>query len=124
MEVQNLKEDAKDIINHSGDYLDTFYKLNLIKATKKASDIASGVVNSILLFFTILCIILFASVAAAWWLGDVLESAALGFLSVAGFYLLVVLILVMMRKKVISPFIRNSLIKKIYEEKNNVIRGS
>jgi len=124
MEVQNLKEDAKDILNHTGDYLDTFYKLNLVKATKKASDLASNVVNSILIFFTTFCIILFASIAAAWWLGDVLESPALGFLSVAGFYLLVFLILLMMRKKIISPFIRNSLIKKIYEEKNNVIRGS
>lgn len=124
MEVQNIKEDAKDIINHTGDYLDTFYKLSLVKASKKASEVASGVVNSVLIFFTIFCIILFASIAAAWWLGTVFESPALGFLSVAGFYLLVVIILIMLRKKVISPFIRNSLIKKIYEEKNNVIRGS
>jgi hypothetical protein len=124
MEAQNLKEDTRDIINHAGDYLDTFYKLNLVKATKKASTIASGVVNSILIFFTVFCIILFSSIAAAWWLGDVFESPALGFLSVAGFYLLIVLILLAMRKKVIAPFIRNSLIKKIYEEKDNVIRGS
>jgi len=121
---QNLKEDTRDIINHAGDYLDTFYKLSLVRATKKASTIASGVVNSILIFFTVFCIILFASVAAAWWLGDVFESPALGFLTVAGFYLVVVLILLIMRKKVIAPFIRNSLIKKIYEEKDNVIRGS
>lgn len=124
MEAQNLKEDAKDILNHTGDYLDTFYKLNLVKATKKASTIASGIVNSLLIFSTVFCIILFASVAAAWWLGDVLESPALGFLSVAGFYLLLFLLLIAMRKTVISPFIRNSLIKKIYEEKDNVIRGS
>jgi nitrate reductase gamma subunit len=124
MEAQNLKEDTRDIINHAGDYLDTFYKLSVLKATKKASTIASGVVNSILIFFTFFCIILFASVAAAWWLGDVLESPALGFLSVAGFYLLVGLILLLLRKKVIAPFIRNSLIKNIYEEKDNVIRGS
>jgi hypothetical protein len=124
MEVQNLKEDAQDIINHTGDYLDTFYKLSLVKATRKASDIASVAINSILVFFTLLCIILFASFAAAWWLGNVLQSTALGFLSVAGFYLLVVLILLLIRKKVLSPFFRNSFIKKIYEEKNNIIPGS
>jgi len=122
MEAQNIKEDAKDIINHTTDYLETFYKLSLVRATKKASDIASGVVNSLLLFFTILCIILFASTAAAWWLGDLLDNPALGFLLVASFYLLLALILIMMRKKVISPFIKNSLISKIYEEKNKVIR--
>jgi hypothetical protein len=122
MEAQNIKEDAKDILNHTGDYLETLYKLNVVRATKKASDIASGVVNSVLLFFFSLCILLFLSVAAAWWLGIVFNSPALGFVSVAGFYLLLVIILVALRKNVISPFIKNSLIRKVYEEKNKVIR--
>lgn len=122
MEAQNIKEDAKDILNHTGDYLETLYKLNVVRATKKASDIASGVVNSVLLFFFTLCILLFLSVAAAWWLGDVFNSPALGFLSVAGFYLILVIILLALRKNVITPFIKNSLIRKVYEEKNKVIR--
>lgn len=122
MEAQNIKEDAKDIINHTSDYLETLYKLNVVRATKKASNIASGMVNTILLFFFSLCILLFLSVAGAWWLGDVFNSPALGFLAVAGFYLLLVIILVALREKVIAPFIKNSLISKIYEEKNKVIR--
>ena len=122
MEAQNIKEDAKDILNHTGDYLETLYKLNVVRATKKASDIASGVVNSVLIFFFSLCILLFLSVAAAWWLGVVFNSPALGFLSVAAFYLLLVIILIALRKNVISPFIKNSLIRKVYEEKNKVIR--
>lgn len=122
MEAQNLKEDAKDIINHSSDYLETFYKLTLVRATKKVSDVGSAVVNSILIFFISLCILLFASMAAAWWLGEVLNSPALGFLIVASFYLLLVVILILMRKKIISPFIRNLFIRKIYEEKDKVIR--
>ena len=124
MEAQNLKEDAKDILNHASDYAETFYKLNLVRLTKKVSDVASGVVNSVLIFFISLCILLFMSFAGAWWLGDVTNSRALGFLLIAGFYLLIVLVLVLMRKKVISPFIRNTLIRKIYEEKDQVIRGS
>jgi hypothetical protein len=122
MEAQNLKEDAKDILNHASDYLETFYKLSVVRATKKASDIASGVVNSVLLVIICICMLLFLSMAAAWWLGDVLNSPALGFLSVAAFYLVLAIILVLLRKNVISPFIKNSLIRKIYEEKNKVIR--
>jgi len=124
MEAQNLKEDAKDILNHAGDYAETFYKLNLVRFTKKVSDVASVVVNSVLIFFISLCMLLFISFAGAWWLGDVTNSRALGFLLVGGFYLLIILVLVLMRKKVISPFIRNTLIRKIYEEKDHVIRGS
>ena len=124
MEAQNLKEDAKDILNHASDYAETFYKLNLVRFTKKVSDVASVVVNSVLIFFISLCILLFISFAGAWWLGDIVESRAMGFLLVAAFYLLLIFILVLMRKKIISPFIRNTLIRKIYEEKDQVIRGS
>ena len=124
MEAQNLKEDAKDVLNHASDYAETFYKLNLLRLTKKVSDVASVVVNSVLIFFISLCILLFISFAGAWWLGDVVQNRALGFLLIAGFYLLIILVLVLMRKKVISPFIRNTLIRKFYEEKDHVIRGS
>jgi hypothetical protein len=122
MEAQKIKDDAKDIINHSQDYLETFYKLSIVRATKKASNIASGVVNSVLLFFISLCILLFLSMAAAWWIGQKLSNPALGFLSVAGFYVVLIIILIVLRKTVISPFIKNSLIRKIYEEKHKVIR--
>jgi ABC-type multidrug transport system fused ATPase/permease subunit len=121
MEAQNLKEDAQDVLNHAGDYAQTFYKLSLVRLTKKVSDLASVVVNSVLIFFISLCILLFASFAGAWWLGDVLNNRALGFLLIAAFYILLVVILILMRKKVISPFIRNTLISKIYEEKNKVV---
>ena len=124
METQNLKEDAKDVLNHATDYAETFYKLSLVRLTKKVSDIGSGVVNFVLIFFIALCILLFISFAGAWWLGDVVESRAGGFLLIAGFYMLLIVILILMRKKIISPFIRNTLIRKMYEEKNKVIRGS
>ena len=124
METQNLKEDAKDVLNHATDYAETFYKLSLVRLTKKVSDIGSGVVNSVLIFFIGLCILLFISFAGAWWLGDVVESRAGDFLLIAGFYMLLIVILILMRKKIISPFIRNTLIRKMYEEKNKVIRGS
>jgi len=124
MEAQNLKEDAKDVLNHASDYAETFYKLNLVRLTKKVSIIGSGVVNFVLIFFIGLCVLLFISFAGAWWLGDVMENRALGFLLIAAFYLLLIFILLLMRKNIIAPFIRNTVIRKIYEEKDHVIRGS
>ena len=124
MEAQNLKEDAKDVLNHASDYAETFYKLNLVRLTKKVSIIGSGVVNFVLIFFIGLCVLLFISFAGAWWLGDLMENRALGFLLIAAFYLLLIFILLLMRKNIIAPFIRNTMIRKIYEEKDQVIRGS
>lgn len=122
MEAQNLKqdlkEDTKDIIRHAGDYLETFYKLNLVRLTKKMSDVASGVVNSILLFFIGLCFLLFISLAAAWWISDMMGNRPAGFLIVAGFYLLIAVVLILMRKKIITPYIQNTFIRKMYEQRN------
>ena len=42
MEAQNLKEDAKDILNHAGDYAETFYKLKSSKAYKKSQRYCFG----------------------------------------------------------------------------------
>ena len=122
METQKIKEDAKDIINHSSDYLETFYKLTLVRLTRKISDIGSGVVNSVLIFFAGLCVLLFISMGAAWWLGDVINNRAGGFLLIASFYLLLILILILMRKRIITPVIRNLFVRKMYEEKNKVIQ--
>lgn len=124
MEAQKIKDDAKDILQHAGDYAETFYKLTLVRLTKKISDAASGIVNSVLIFFISLCIILFLSLAGAWWIGAMLNSPAGGFLIIACFYILLAIILVLMRKKIISPFIRNTLITKMYEEKNKNMGGS
>lgn len=121
MEAQKIKQDAKDILQHTADYADTFYKLTLVRLTKKLSDIASGVVNSILIFLIGLCTILFLSLAGAWWLGAMLDSPAGGFLIIAAFYILLIVVLLLMRKKVLSPFIRNVLISKMYEKKNKDI---
>lgn len=121
MEAQKIKDDAKDILQHAGDYADTLYKLTLVRLTKKISDAASGIVNSVLIFFISLCIILFLSLAGAWWIGEMLNSPAAGFLVIAGFYILLIVIIMLMRKKIISPFIRNTLIRKMYEEKNKDI---
>ena len=121
MEAQKIKDDTKDILQHAGDYAETLYKLSLVRLTRKTSDVASGFVNSVLLFSISFCIILFLSLAGAWWLGEMLNSPAGGFLIIAGFYFVLVLILMMMRKKIISPFIRNTLIRKIYEEKDKNI---
>lgn len=121
MEAQKIKDDAKDILQHAGDYAETFYKLTLVRLTKKISDAASGVVNAVLIFFISLCIILFLSLAGAWWVGAMLNSPAGGFLVIAGFYIVLVLIIIMMRKKIISPFIRNTLVRKMYEEKDKNI---
>jgi hypothetical protein len=112
---EGIKDIAEDLVNHAGDYLDTFYKTNLLKATGKAIRSGATAISSVVFAVLAVFIILFGSMGLAWWLGDVIESRAGGFLLVGGFYLLVLVILILTRKTVVLPFIRNFLTSKIYE---------
>jgi len=57
----------------------------------------------------------FLFTALAWWLSSLFDSTALGFLCVAGLFLLFIVLLFALRKKVIVPIIRNAIIKAIYD---------
>ena len=117
-EAQEIKDTAQDLVNHSADYAETFLELSKIKLTRKVVDTGSSAIVAILSFIVTIFFLLFISIAAAWWLGDLIENRTGGFLLVAGFYLLLVLILLAMNKKIISPYIKNSLIRKMYDEKD------
>jgi len=114
MEVDDIKEKAKDLTGHVTNYVETFYKLTVLKATQKATDVGSTLISVLAIVIFGFFIILFGSLALAWWIGDLLESRALGFGAVGGFYLVVLLVIVLLRKKIIFPYFRNLLIRKFY----------
>jgi hypothetical protein len=118
-EPKSKKEEVKDTLtdlgSHASDYISTFYRLQLLNLTKKATDvtanIAGGLVSAVLgVFF-----LFFGGMALGFWLGDVLDSNALGFLIVAVFFALVAAIFMSIRKKVVFPMWRNKIIRKLYE---------
>ena len=113
--VDEVKEGTRDLLTHVTDFLETYYNLTVVNLAQKGVNIASAVVNSILLCFIAVLFFAFLGVGVAWWLGDVINSRAGGFFIMAGFYMLVILGLIFMRKKMIFPFLRNMITKKIYE---------
>jgi hypothetical protein len=112
---EGLHDKAKDLISHTGDYLETFYRLSILKFTQKATNVASSVIATVAVCTLGVLVVLFGSFGLAWWLGDVIESRAGGFFIVAGFYLLVLLCIILMRKKIVFPYLRNMIIRKFYE---------
>lgn len=115
METQDLKEDTKDLLAHAGDYADTFYKLSLLKITKRTADAASVTVFSVVASLFLVFILLFTGFGAAWWLGDVLNNRVQGFLLVAVFYMVLLLLVIALRKKIMKPF-KDFLVRKMYEQ--------
>lgn len=63
-----------------------------------------------------LFILLFAGLGFAWWLGEYLNNMKAGFFIVGGGYAIIFAALLLTTQKVLLPRIRNSIIRKIYEQ--------
>ncbi len=120
--MEDLKSKASDLTDSISEYVNTYYKLKVLNVADKATTIGSSAMASIIILFLGIFVLLFSGIALSIWLGILLDNPALGYLIVAGFYLLLILILFAFRKKIIFPMIRNSLINKLYEPTNQDLR--
>jgi hypothetical protein len=113
--IQEIKEDTKDLFDHAVDYVETLYRLKTITIAQKAIDIGSGAINAVII--GIFGIFSFGAISfgIGWWLGNLVDNRAAGFFITGGLYALVIFAIIIMRKKLIFPFLRNLLTKKIYE---------
>jgi len=113
--MEDLKEKTIDLADHVEDIADTFYRLTVLNVTQKATNIASGAIVMIVMCALGLFCLFFAGCALAWWLGNLVNSRGGGFLLTAAFFLVVMLIMALLRKKTIFPFVRDIIIRKVYD---------
>jgi hypothetical protein len=113
--MKELKSKAGVLSESVTEYIQTYYKLSIIKITDKATGIAASVMSSLAVFFLGIFVLLFSGIALGIWLGEIVNSNALGYLLVAGIYLLIIIILVSLRKRIVFPMIRNLIINKLHE---------
>ena len=116
--MEDLKTHAARLKDHVGEYVQTTVQLAKVKATKGASNAAAGVAIGVATLVLGIFFLAFLFTALAWWLASLLNSAALGFLCVAGLFLLLIVLLFALRKKVIVPLIRNAIIGAVYDKKD------
>jgi hypothetical protein len=111
----SIKEKIESLADQTHDLAETAYKLALIEATEQITKVASStiIISVLLLLFNFL--LLFIGFGVARWIGDALEDPKAGYFIVAGIYLLLILLVIAMRKKVIVPYFRNAIVQKLYE---------
>ena len=108
----NFKSSTQEIV-------DTYYRLGVATATQKGANIAAASVSGILMALLGLFAFLFAFIGLAFWVGTLVNSTAGGFLIVAGFFALLLILVIALKGRVIYPMIRNAIVKKVYEQQNN-----
>lgn len=104
-------EEAKE---HLEKYVLVQWELLKLHLVEKYAHISSSVFGSFLLFIVLIMVVMFASIGAALAIGDEIQHPYLGFLVVAGFYLLLFLVLYLFCRKSMRRLIMSFIIKKIY----------
>lgn len=107
------KPDIEGLVSQAGDYLNTRLELLKLKTVDKTSEIISSVVSKLALILFFMIFILILSMAAAFWIGDMLGKTFYGFFIIAGVYLVAGIALYAGRRKWIKAPIANVLIRKI-----------
>jgi hypothetical protein len=113
--MEEFKLKAENLTKSVGDYFDTYYKLTVVKAADKATGVAASSLAGLATFFLGIFVLFFSGLALGVWLGQILENQVLGYLLVAVFYLILIILLIALRKKIVFPFIRNIIVRKFYE---------
>jgi hypothetical protein len=114
--MENIKTKAADLTNHVEEIVQTYYDLarvNLAQAGARA-------ISRAIIFFTLaglfLCILLLLGIGLALLAGRLLHNPAAGYFSVALLYIVLLVVLYMLRRKIVFPVIRNIVVRKIYDK--------
>lgn len=96
------------------DYAEKRLELLKLQATEKSSLGAGNLVFIVLVSITLLFFIVLLNIGLGLWIGSLLGNYAYGLLIMAGFYLLLTLILFALRKAVLNS-VAGSIIKFMYK---------
>lgn len=113
--MKELKHKTENLTDHVTEYIETYVTLNILKATEKAAGVASQGITGLLLAVFGFFFLLLINIGVGYWIGQKLNNMLAGFAIIAGFYGLLMILLIAMRKNVLLPFLRNLIIKSAYE---------
>src|SRR5436190_13561084 len=104
---------VESLIDNLKEYAETRFDIGVLTVQDKTATILSSIAVAFIIGLLAVFVILFASIGTAWMLGKKLQNISLGFFIVAGFYLLVSIIILLNREKWITVPIINGLLKQI-----------
>ena len=98
------------------DYVHNRLFLIKLQAVEKISKLSAAMFAGLLIAVLSFFIILFLSIMAAWYFGELLGSVYIGFGIISAFYVIVLVLILVFRKKVLEKTITNSVINIFFEK--------
>ncbi len=93
--------------------------LFILDAAERSSKGIAQIIASILIAVLIGLVLLFASIAAAWAIGLAIDDMPMGFVYVAAFYMLALIITLILNKDFIQTRLTDRVIKKLMYDTGN-----
>ena len=116
--MEELKEKDNGLVSNIKEYVNIRKDLAMLTVAEKSSTAAAGAVAGGILGVLALFVVFFGSLTLGFYLSEVIGNTWAGFLIVTGIYLLLALIIFFTQENMIKKPIENSIIKKIFKERN------
>ena len=108
-------EKVEGLTDHVKEYINTRVELTKLRIAEKTSLVIADLIAIAIVILLFLLVVVFGSVAGAWALSEWLGKPSLGFLIVAGFYLLLGIIVWIARSRIIRFPVMNAIIKLLHK---------
>ena len=107
---------VESVIDHAKEYAESTFELVKLKAVKKGTEVASVVAAYVIVIAAILLFVIIANIGLAVWLGELTGKLYYGFFIVAGFYVVLALIIHLGHKVLVQKPFSNMILRKYLKE--------
>ena len=106
----------EELVGHVKDYINTQIGLAKLTAAEKISSILAGIIAGVIAAMVLIFVLVFGSLATAYALSAWIGVGYAGFLIVAGFYLLLGIIVWLTRERLIRVPIMKVIIRELFKK--------
>jgi hypothetical protein len=114
--MENTVNRKETLFEQIEEFAITSFELYKLKTISKTVEIISSFVTRGLVVLVVSVSLIFASIGAAFWIGDELGKSYLGFFCVAIFYMMLGVFLLFVFNKLVKRKIGNSIIADIFND--------
>ncbi|MEO5889250.1 MAG: hypothetical protein ABIQ31_03305 [Ferruginibacter sp.] len=111
--MENQPNTLGSLFENAGDYLETRLDLLKLQAINKSSDAVSSIVSRLAILIIAIFAISVFNIGLALWVGGLLGELYLGFFAVAGFYILLAVLIHIFKNAWIKGPVSTMVIKKM-----------
>lgn len=115
-EKPSFFNESKQLIS---DYVEARIELFKITAYEKIAKVSAVLFSSLVIALAGFFVLLFLSISGGLYLGSLLHNNSLGFLIVAGIYILLLLFVIIFRKKLLEKQITDKVIEQLFKNEDN-----